>query len=176
MSNYSSNTKGFVAVIWAVSGLFMLLGFASWRLSAYTIESFSMPLNWLHWVVLIGWTIFMAHGEGYKGFQLKFSPRFAARCKYLLHNATWIQTFLAPLFCMAYFHAPKKRIIATFALTIMIIAFIFTFRLIPQPWKGLLDFGVVFGLLWGIFSTTYYCFKAFTDKNFNWDNEVLITS
>ena len=116
----------------------------------------------------------MAHGEGYKGFQKQFSPRFAARCKYLLSNATWLQTFLAPLFCMAYFHAPKKRIIATCSLTIMIVIFIFTFRLIPQPWKGLLDFGVVLGLAWGLFSTVYFCIKAFTDDQFNWDNEVLI--
>ena len=168
--------KRIFAVIWAIFGLVVLLIFASWRLSLYTIESFTMPLNWLHWLVFIGWAIFMAHGEGYKGFQLKFSPRFAARCKYLLSNATWLQTLLAPLFCMAYFHAPKKRVIATFALTIMIIAFIFAFRLIPQPWKGLLDFGVVLGLVWGLVSTIYYLIKAFTDENFNWDDEVLISA
>lgn len=176
MLNHSTNAKGIIAVIWAIFGLLALLIFACWRLSAYTIESFTMPLNWLHWLIFVAWTIFMAHGEGYKGFQKKFSPRFAARCKYLSHNTTWLQLLLAPLFCMAYFHAPKKRVIATFALTIMIIVFIFAFRLIPQPWKGLLDFGVVFGLAWGIVSTLYYCFKAFTDKSFEWDNEVLVTS
>ena len=160
MTDRTSSLKGFIAVVWAITGLFILLSFASWRLSAYTLESFSMPLNWLHWVVFAAWTIFRAHGEGYKGFQLKFSPRFAARCKYLLSNASWLQTILAPLFCMAYFHAPKKRVLATFALTIMIIAFIFMFRLIPQPWKGLLDFGVVLGLAWGMVSTSYFCFKA----------------
>ncbi len=175
MNEQPVTTKGILASIWAISGLMLLLGFACWRLSAYTIASFSMPLNWLHWVVFIAWTIFMAHGEGYKGFQLKFSPRFAARCKYLLSNATWMQTIFAPLFCMAYFHAPKKRVIATVALTIMIIIFIFMFRLIPQPWKGLLDFGVVFGLAWGAVSTTFYCYKAFTDESFKWDNEVFIS-
>ncbi len=176
MTQPQTSIKGLLAVIWAICGLSLLLGFACWRLSAYTIESFSMPLNWVHWLVFIAWAVFMAHGEGYKGFQLKFSPRFAARCKYLVSNATWMQTLLAPLFCMAYFHAPKKRIIATWALTFMIISFILTFQYIPQPWKGLLDFGVVFGLLWGIVSTAYFCFKAFTDKNFNRDNEVLVTS
>ena len=168
--------KGLISVSWAIIGLMSLLLFACWRLFAYTVESFSMPLNWLHWVVFVGWAIFMAHEEGYKGFQLKFSPRFAARCKYLLTNATWLQTLLAPLFCMAYFHAPKKRVLATWALSLMIIGFILAFRYMPQPWKGLLDFGVVFGLLWGIVSTTYYCFKAFTDKNFNRDDEVSISS
>ncbi len=176
MNSATSFIKGYIAVIWAIFGLFVLLIFASWRLSAYTIESFTMPLDWLHWLVFIGWAIFMALSEGYQGFQLKFSPRFAARCKYLLSNATWLQTFLAPLFCMAYFHAPKKRVIATFALTIMIIAFIFVFRFVPQPWKGLLDFGVVLGLIWGLFSTIYYLIKAFTDENFYWDDEVLTSA
>ncbi len=176
MNSPHVSIQGFIAVAWAIIGLILLLGFACWRLSAYTIESFSMPLNWIHWVVFFGWTIFMAHGEGYKGFQKKFSPRFAVRCKYLLTNASWLQTILAPLFCMAYFHAPKKRVIATCALTAMIIVFIFTFRLIPQPWKGLLDFGVVFGLAWGIISTLYFSFKAFTDESFAWDNEVLVAS
>lgn len=174
MDKNHTTAKGTIAVIWAIIGLLVLLGFACWRLSAYTLESFSMPLNWLHYLVFIAWAIFMAHGEGYKGFQKKFSPRFAARCKYLSHSATWLQLLLAPIFCMAYFHAPKKRVIATFALTIMIVVFIFAFRLIPQPWKGLLDFGVVLGLAWGIVSTIYYCIKAFTDDAFNWDNEVLV--
>ncbi|MGH1538056.1 MAG: hypothetical protein ACRBDX_08435 [Gammaproteobacteria bacterium] len=176
MNQNTITAKGLIAVIWAIIGLLALLVFACWRLSAYTIGSFQYSLNWMHWLVFVAWAIFMAHGEGYKGFQLKFSPRFAARCKYLYANGTWLQTLLAPLFCMAYFHAPKKRVIATFALTIMIIIFIFAFRLIPQPWKGLLDFGVVLGLAWGIVSTLYFCFMAFTDENFSRDNEVLITS
>jgi len=174
MDSKNITPKGFLATIWAIIGLLALLAFACWRLSAYTIESFSMPLTWLHWVVFVAWTLFMAHGEGYKGFQLKFSPRFAARCKYLLTNATWLQTITAPLFCMAYFHSSKKRMIATWALTAMIVCFIFAFRLIPQPWKGLLDFGVVFGLAWGMVSTIYFCFKAFTDDTFAIDNEVQI--
>ena len=174
MEKNHTTVKGTIAVIWAIIGLLVLLVFACWRLSAYTIDAFSMPLSWLHWLVFIAWAIFMAHGEGYKGFQKKFSPRFAARCKYLSHSASWLQLLLAPIFCMAYFHAPKKRVIATYALTLMIIVFIFSFRLIPQPWKGLLDFGVVLGLAWGIVSTIYFCIKAFTDDGFSWDNEVLV--
>ena len=174
MNNKHTTNTGIIAVTWAIFGLLFLLCFACWRLSAYTFESLSMQLNWIHWLVMIGWAIFMAHSEGYKGFQKQFSPRFAARCKYLLANATWLQTLLAPLFCMAYFHAPRKRVVATWTLTIMILVFIFAFRYLPQPWKGLLDFGVVLGLAWGLVSTVIYCFKALSDESFTWDNEVLV--
>jgi hypothetical protein len=165
-----------LAVTWAMIGLVLILGFACWRMSTYTLESFSMPLYATHWAVFIGFTIFMLYSEGYKGFQKKFSPRFAARCKYLLHHASRTQLIFAPFFCMAYFHAPKKRIIARLILTCMIITFIISFRFIPQPWRGLLDAGVMLGLIWGVIATLIYCFKAFTDENFIWDDEVLVPS
>ena len=166
---------GVVASAWGIIGLLSLLCFAVFRLSLYTFESLQMPLHWMHWCVLFGFTALMAHSEGYKGFQKKFSPRFAARSKYLLSNATPLQLLLAPLFCMSYFHAPKKRVITTCALTIMIVIFIYFFRFIPQPWKGLLDAGVVIGLIWGIIATVIHCFKAFTDNSFYWDAEVQVT-
>ncbi|MCY4641711.1 MAG: hypothetical protein OXC41_03300 [Gammaproteobacteria bacterium] len=164
---------GVIAAGWSLAGLLLLLGFAIWRLSLYTIESLHMPMNWMHWTVFIGFTVFMAHSEGYKGFQKKFSPRFAARTKYLLANSTVTQCIFAPLFSMGFFHAPKKRIVASICLTIMIVVFIFLFQYIPQPWKGLLDAGVVIGLIWGMISTILFCTKAFSNAEYNWDAEIL---
>ena len=107
------------------------------------------------------------------GFQKSFSPRFAARTKYLLRNTTILQLLLAPLFCMSYFHAPKRRIMATYILTVAIIIFILSFRLLPQPWRGILDAGVVVGLIWGMIASMLLCIKAFSDDQFSWDAEVL---
>lgn len=167
---------GIFAAAWGIIGLLLLLGFAVWRLGTHSIEAFQMPLNWLHWLVFIIFFVFMAYSEGYKGFQKSFSPRFAVRTKYLLRNASVIQLLLAPLFCMSYFHAPKKRIIATFTLTTMIIVFILSFRFVPQPWRGLLDAGVVAGLIWGMIASVLFCIKVFTDDHFSWDAEVLETT
>lgn len=154
----------------------MLLVYAVWRLTPIAFESLQMPLNWKHWLVLVVNVFFMAYSEGYKGFQKSFAPRFAARAKHLLRNTTLLQLLLAPLFCMSYFHAPKRRVIATCILTAVIIAFILSFRLLPQPWKGLLDAGVVIGLVWGIIACLLLCLKAFTDDQFSWDAEVLETT
>ena len=167
---------GIIAAIWGVGGLMLLLGFAIWRLTPYAIEALQMPLNWKHWLLLIANVLFMAYSEGYKGFQKSFSPRFAARAKYLLSNTTLLRTVFSPLFCMSYFDAPKRRIIATCVITAAIILLILSFRLIPQPWKGLLDAGVVIGLIWGTISTAFFCIKAFTDTQFMWDADVIETA
>ena len=167
---------GIIAATWGISGLMLLLGFAVWRLTPYAIDSLQMSLNWKHWLLLIANVLFMAYSEGYKGFQKSFSPRFAARAKYLLRNTTPIRTIFSPLFCMSYFDAPKRRIIATCVLTAAIILLILSFRFIPQPWKGLLDSGVVIGLIWGMISTAFICIKAFTDVQFIWDAEVIETA
>lgn len=163
---------GIIAAAWGVVGLSMLLGFATWRLTMNSIEALKMPLNWVHWVVAIIFFAFMVYSEGYKGFQKSFAPRFAVRTRHLLYNTTSVQLLLAPLFCMSYFHAPKRRIIATFTLTTAIIILISLFQFIPQPWRGLLDAGVAAGLVWGIIANALFCIKAFTDEAFSWDAEI----
>ena len=172
MNEHLMTVKGIIAATWSMLGLLLLLGYAIWRLSLYTYESLQMPLSWIHWVVFIGFTLFMAHSEGYKGFQKSFSPRYAARTKYLSTHSTWTQCILAPFFSMGFFHAPKRRVLTTVALTVMIVLFILTFRYVPQPWKGLLDAGVVIGLIWGAISTVLFCIKAFSDAQHAWDAEI----
>ena len=167
---------GMMAASWGIIGFSLLLGFSTWRLTLNSIEALQMPLNRTHWLVFVIFLVFMVYSEGYKGFQKSFSPRFAARFRHLLYNATPIQLLLAPLFCMSYFHATKKRIIATFTLTAAIITFILLFRLLPQPWRGLLDAGVVAGLIWGMITTALFCIKVFTDRTFCYDAEMPINS
>ncbi len=164
--------SGIIAALWGITGLLLLLGFAVWRLGGNTLDAFQMPLNPVHWLVFVVFLVFMAYSEGYKGFQIKFSPRFAARVRFLSRGATPVLLVLAPLFCMGYFGATKNRVIATFALTAMIVVFILSFQFMPQPWRGLLDAGVVVGLLWGMVSTVLFCLKAFTDDVFHWDAEL----
>ena len=167
---------GMMAASWGVIGFSLLLGFSTWRLSLNLFEALQMPLSWTHWLVFIIFLAFMVYSEGYKGFQKSFSPRFAARFKHLLYNTTPVRLLLAPLFCMSYFHASKRRIIATFALTIAIITFLLLFGLIPQPWRGLLDAGVVAGLIWGMVTTTLCCIRVFTDDTLHYDAEMPATS
>ena len=115
----------------------------------------------------------MLIGEGYRGFQKQFSPRVVARAKYLIENPTLVRVILAPLFCMGFFHATRKRIIVTYSLTIGIITLIVLIRYFTQqPVRGLIDLGVVGGLTWGLISIGFFIAKALIDPNYGHDPEV----
>lgn len=158
---------GLIAATWAIAGVSLLLLNAIFRLSNIAWELTDYSLSWYHWVILGLNLIFMAYSEGYKGFQLKFAPRFAARCLYLRRNPRPLHALLAPLFCMGFFHTTRKRKVITFTITLTIIGFIQIAHLLQQPWRGILDAGVVLGLTWGLLSTYYYLQKAFNDNNFD---------
>jgi hypothetical protein len=61
---------------------------------------------------------------------------------------------------MGYIYATRKRKIISIGLTLMIICFILIARILPQPWRGIIDAGVVVGLSIGIISIAYFIFLA----------------
>ncbi|HEY5717632.1 MAG TPA: hypothetical protein VIS52_04000 [Motiliproteus sp.] len=158
---------GIVAASWGLGGTLAILGWAVYRLGLIGLETFSHTLSWYHWVVLVVWVLFMAHSEGYKGFQRGFSPRVAARIAYLKQHPTLLRTLLAPLFCMGFFGIQRRRQIVTFCLTLGIIGLVQLVSMLTQPWRGIVDIGVVVGLAWGIVSLAIFTAQAFTDASFN---------
>ena len=144
---------GMLAVAWGVGGFVLLLGFALWRLVPLALESFAYPWAWPHTLLFLSNLALMAWFEGYRGFQQSYSPRLAARCHALLEHASWLQALLAPLVCMGLVYAPRRRIIAAWGLTLGIVAVVLLYRQFPQPWRGILDAGVVLGLAWGLAAT-----------------------
>ena len=120
------------------------------------LELESLPMTLLHWSALAFSVIYMAYAEGYKGFHLGFAPRVVVRARYLAANPRPLHVLLAPLFCMGYIYATRKRQILSFALTAMIVCFVLVARMMPQPWRGILDAGVVVGLSLGVLSIAYF--------------------
>ena len=95
--------------------------------------------------------VFMAYAEGYKGFQLRFSPRVIARAA-RIGQAPWWCKPLAPLFCMGLVYATRRRLIASWVLLLGIITLVMLISGLAQPWRGAIDAGVVVGLSWGMIS------------------------
>ena len=162
---------GAVAAIWGFLGICLLFGSAIYRLGSMALEMSMTSFAWYHWAALAFSLGFMGFAEGYRGFQQNFSPRVAARIRYLSGNVTPLRVILAPVFCMGFFHAQRRRQIVTFCLMGGIIMLVMVVRLLEQPWRGIVDAGVVLGLTWGILSLAAFTFQAFRSESFNYSPE-----
>lgn len=174
ISLYGRKTSplGVIGAIWGIGGVLLILASAVYRLSPLALDAFSHNFSWYHWIVLALVIVFMAFAEGYRGFQQRFSPRVASRARYLKQHPRPLLVIFGPFFCMGYFHATKRRKITSISLTLGIIALILLVRLLPQPWRGIIDAGVVIGLIWGIASLVFFVFRAFTSDIFRYSPEV----
>ncbi len=141
---------GSLVLTWALGGVTAILAFAILRLSPRVAEAFALDLGRRHYAFAVVFTLFMLYTEAWRGFHKKFSPRTVSRALHLASKGRLLHRVLAPVFAMGYFHASKRRIIATWILTFVIVGFVLAFRLLEQPWRGLADLGVVFGLGAGV--------------------------
>ena len=158
---------GIGGAIWGITGLSLLFGSALFRLYPYAEELWGMSFTWYHWAALVVSILFMGYAEGYKGFHLKFSPRAAARALYLKNNPSLVRVLLAPFFCVGFFHATRKRKIVAYSLTTMIVLLVIFVRQLPQPWRGIVDAGVLLGLGWGLISVWLFTLRAFFGKAYS---------
>jgi hypothetical protein len=135
---------------WGVAGVLALLAQAIYRLVPPALEPLVHgSLNRLQATVYALWVIIAAYTEGYRGFQGRFSPRVVSRASYLSKNPEPLHVVLAPLFCMSFFHATRRGLITAWAITTMVLMAVIVVRQLPQPWRGIVDGGVVVGLGWG---------------------------
>lgn len=144
---------------WGIGGILLLLTFAVVRLSPMAFELAALELQPLHLASLAFSVLYMSWAEGYKGFHLGFAPRVVARARYLSAHPRPLHVLLAPAFCMGYIHATRRRKLLSFGLTSMIVCFVLIVRMLPQPWRGIVDAGVVTGLVVGIASILYFLWQ-----------------
>jgi uncharacterized membrane protein YjgN (DUF898 family) len=164
---------GPLAAAWGIAGVTALLATAIVRLAPVAAEALaSSAMTGPHWAILSAWVGAMAYFEGYRGFQLAFSPRVAARARHLSHHPTAVRAVLAPLFCMAYFAAPARRRLASTGVTAAVVVLVLAMRHVPQPWRGIVDAGVVVGLAWGLVSLWVFTALAFGTTRFDHPAEV----
>ena len=149
----AARAAGVLAALWGTLGFALLLGFAIVRLGAVVHDGFAATWTVLHWAALAASVVAMAYFEGYRAFQLAYAPRFAARASRLLYEPTALRVILAPLYCMEFFHAPRARVLRALVLSSAIVALVLAVRGLPQPWRAIIDAGVVVGLIWGLAAT-----------------------
>lgn len=135
---------------WAVLGVVSFLSAAVLRLLPMALEPLSGPLEPIHVIAYLLSVGFMAYSEGYRGFQKQFSPRVVARARGLAERRHPLWSLLAPVVAMGLLHATRKRLIVSWAITLGVVGLVVLVRKLDQPWRGVVDAGVVIGLSWGI--------------------------
>ncbi len=122
------------------------------------------------WVLLGGWVVFNLYAEGYRGFHRRFSPRVVGRAMELGDNPRWFRVLFAPAYCMGLFHAPRRVLITSWVLLFAIMGVVVFVRQLAQPWRGIIDAGVVVGLGAGLLSMLFLFARAIAAKGRGYDN------
>jgi len=106
--------------------------------------------------------LWFAYVEGYKGFQLKFSPLVVARAQTLnpFNGSPIHHIIFAPFYAMGLFHATKKRKIVSWSVSIGVGVIVAAVKKLPYPWRNIVDAGVIVGLTWGSLSIIIEWIKA----------------
>jgi len=151
------STTALLLSLWGIGGVAALLGSAVWRLTPIAVEPIAGgELDPTLWLLLAAWVAFMAYSEGYRGFHTRFSPRTAARALWLGRNPKPVRAILAPLFCMGFFGATRRVMITAWSITTMVVCLVLLVHRLDQPWRGIVDAGVVVGLAWGLLSLLWF--------------------
>jgi hypothetical protein len=163
---------GHLGAWWGAAGVTALMVFAIVRLTPVAYAAYEMRLGTLHWVVAVVFVVLMAYAEGYRGFQQRFSPRTGARVRYLRDRPDVLRSLFAPLFAMGFFHANRRTKTVAYALSLGILTLVLLVRLLAQPWRGIIDMGVVVGLTWGTVSLVFSIVAALTRNTYAVSPEV----
>jgi hypothetical protein len=150
------NLLRLLAYYWGVMGVIGLIASAVFKLLPRIAELGDYPFAIQHWLMLLVFTPYMAYAEGYKGFYLKLAPRVQARALYLRDAGGPFLALTAPLFCMGYFYATRRRMLTSWIVSTSIVGLVAIVSRIPQPWRGLIDVGVMAGLIIGIAALFWY--------------------
>ena len=171
-ANAGFSMAGLIGAIWGAGGLAIVLLDAINRLSRIALHAFDEGLTGFQYLVLAVIIILMAYFEGYRGFQKSFSPRSAARAYYLYKNPEPLAILLAPFFCMGFFRASRGPLLFAWVGTALIVLLIILLQMSPQPWRGMVDAGVVVGLSWGLISLLISVWRVFSTGIYGLSPEV----
>ena len=142
-----------VAGLWGVLQVVSILGNAIRRLIPIALQPFkAKDMGMGHWIMYVGWCMIMVYHEGYKAFQQKFSPLVVNRAFGLSKNPSILNIVLAGPYSMGLFGANKKRMIVSWCITLGVFSLVKVVKILPYPYRSIIDSGVVAGLSYGTMS------------------------
>jgi hypothetical protein len=151
-----SRAWGLVGASWAVLGISALLLGGVFSMGPYALELRWSELSGFQRAGSLGFLIFMVFGKGYMGFYRGFAPRAARRVRELAESPGRVRGLLAPLFGMSLIQAPARRLLRSWGLMVAVASIVPVVRNLPDPWRGIVDAGVVAGLSVGLLSFWWF--------------------
>lgn len=147
--------------VWGVVQVVSILANAIKRLYPIAIQPFlQKDMLTYHWVMYVAWSLYMGYAEGYKAFQLKFSPMVVARAFNIAEKPTILNCILAGPYSMGLFGASRKRMIVGWCITAGVFSLVKVVKMLPYPYRSIVDAGVVVGLSYGTMSIVAFAVKA----------------
>ncbi len=151
----------YLTFLWGVIGVLALFGRALVRLAPMAWQPIADgSLSPLHIAAYVAWVIFNAYGEGYRAFQKAFCPRVVGRALHLAQHPRPLYALLAPLYCLSLFHANRRGLTVAWVMLAIIALLVWLLRITPQPWRGIIDGGVVVALAWGVIALVVMSVQA----------------
>ncbi|MDT8305882.1 MAG: hypothetical protein RRC07_08100 [Anaerolineae bacterium] len=149
MEDELTKWAGVAGAIWGVGGVLLLVAVAMVKLAAPATEALSSPLRWFHWLAILLSVATLLYGKGYRGFYRTLAPLVGTRAAHLRAQPTAVRVLLAPLYCMGYFHSERRQQVVVVAMTAAMVGLIFLMRSLAQPWRGIVDTGIIAALAMG---------------------------
>lgn len=155
---------GVLGALWGVLGVLASVVMGAVQLSRHAWDGLAAARGAGQIGFLLAVLAFFVYLKGYHGFQRRFAPRVVARALALARRPRALDAILAPLYCMGLFRASRVRVGLTWALFGFVVAMVVLLGRVPQPWRGLVDAGVVIGLLWGAAALAVHGLRALAGR------------
>ncbi|MBL8955420.1 MAG: hypothetical protein JNK82_31890 [Myxococcaceae bacterium] len=136
------------AAVWGVLGLVVMLLEALARLTRLAWEGVVVQFAPLPFAVAVVWCVLNAYAEGYRGFQRRFVPQALDRA-FSIDGRSKLEVVLAPLKVLGVWRTDPKVMRRAWVMVVGITLLVMAVKQLPQPWRGVVDAGVVVGLGWG---------------------------
>jgi hypothetical protein len=141
--------------------MFVMIGALS-GLFHYAQEAVTSALSPVQIGVLVACILGLAVVEGWWGFHRNFAPLVGARLLHLMrypHPNFCVHVLLVlflPFYAFALFYAPVHRFVRSWLLVTAVMGLVIGVHYLDQPWRGIVDAGVVVGLGLGTLSIAYF--------------------
>ena len=139
-----------VVSVWTLLGVAALFSTSIFRLGSRGVATIQGGLGWGEWSGLVLLTVAFVYGEGFRTLDRRWVPRLLERALLLRDDPRLSVRLLAPLYGLSLVGVSRGDLIRGWLLVAAILGAVLTVRVLPDPWRGIVDFAVGAALSWGL--------------------------